>query len=234
MKTSFVVPCYQEEASLEAFAPRLPDVPAQEILFVDDGSSDGTAARLAAIAAADPRVRILTHARNRGVGAAMRTGMESSTGDVVVVYDADMTYPLEDAARLIDALVPDKGLATATPFAVGGGLEGVSAWRRFLSRAAGWSYRVVLGRRARGLNVFTCAFRAYRGDLARSLRWQSDGFPAAGEMMGRALLQGASVVQVASPLRVRTEGTSKLKVVPTTLGHLGVLWRLFWARLGGG
>ena len=94
MKASFVIPCYQEEDSLESFAPRLPDVIADEILFVDDGSTDGTAARLAAIAAADPRVRVVTHAENRGVGAAMRTGLEASRGDVVVVYDADMTYPL--------------------------------------------------------------------------------------------------------------------------------------------
>ncbi len=231
VRTSFVVPCFQEEDSLETFAPRLRDVAAEEIVFVDDGSTDATAGLLAALAASDDRVRVVTHEQNRGVGAAMRTGIAASTGDVVIVYDADMTYPLEDAARLIDALVPDHGLATATPFVEGGGLEGVPFFRRFLSRAAGWCYRIVLGRRARGLNTFTCAFRAYRGPMVRELAWSSDGFPAAAEMMGRALLSGATAVQVASRLSNRAEGTSKLRVIPTTLGHFGVLLRLFWARM---
>jgi glycosyltransferase involved in cell wall biosynthesis len=230
LRTSFVVPCYQEEASLERFGPHLAEVPADEILFVDDGSTDGTAAALRAIAERDARVRVLTHPGNRGVGAAMRTGIEASTGDVVVVYDADRTYPLEDATRLIDALVPDRGVATASPFGAGGAVEGVSRGRRFLSRAATFCYRLALGRRARGVGVFTCAFRAYRGDLARSLVWKSDGFPATAEMLGDALLRGALVSTVASRLRARSEGDSKLRVVPTTLGHFGVLWRLWWRR----
>lgn len=231
MKTSFVVCCYQEEATLALFAPHLAEVPAQEILFVDDGSTDGTARALSAFAGSDPRVRVLTHERNRGVGAAMRTGIEASTGDVVVVYDADRTYPLEDATRLIDALVPDHGVATASPFGEGGAVEGVSRGRRFLSRAATVCYRIALGRRARRVGVFTCAFRAYRGELVRSLTWRSDAFPATAEMLGAALLRGATVATVSSRLRARSEGRSKLRVVPTTLGHVGVLWRLFWARL---
>jgi dolichol-phosphate mannosyltransferase len=231
LKTSFVIPCYQEAAALPAFAPHLAAVPADEIVFVDDGSTDATPALLAAMAAEDPRVRVVTHERNRGVGAAMRTGIAATGGDAVVVYDVDMSYPLEDASRLVDALVPDHGIATASPFVEGAGVEGVSAFRRFLSRAAGFAYRLVLGRRARGVRVFTCAFRAYRGDLARSLSWRSDGFPAAAEMLGRALLGGASVATVASRLRARTQGRSKLRVLPTTWGHLGVLARLGWARV---
>lgn len=233
MPVSFVIPCYEEEEALAALRPHLASIPADEVVFVDDGSTDGTAAALAALAAADARVRVATHERNRGVGAAMRTGIQATTGDVVIVYDADRTYPLEDAQRLIAALQGEVSIATATPFGAGGGLEDVSVGRSFLSKAAVWAYRLVLGRRARHLSVFTCAFRAYRGDAVRALTWRSDGFPAAAEMLGRALLAGAVVSEVPSTLRRRTEGRSKMRVVSASCGHLGTLWRLAWARVFG-
>lgn len=233
MKVSFVIPCYQEEAALAAFAAILPEVPGEEIVFVDDGSTDGTAAALAALESADPRVRVETHPANRGVGAAMRTGIAASSGDRVVVYDVDRTYPLADADRLLGALGEGVDVATATPYGAPGAFEDVPWFRRLLSGGASALYRLVLGRRARGIGCFTCAFRAYRGELARRLRFRSDGFPAAAEMLGRLLLSGAQVVEVPSALSARTEGQSKMRVVRATLGHLGNLWRLFWARLRG-
>lgn len=231
--TSFVVPCYQEVAALAAFAPELAAVPADELVFVDDGSTDGTADALVALAATDPRVRIATHEVNRGVGAAMRTGIRATTGDVVVVYDADRTYPLADAQRLVASLEDDLDVVTANPFGEDGGLEEVPLGRLFLSKTAVWAYRVVLGRRARGIQVFTCAFRAWRGDFVRTLDWRSDGFPAAAEMFGNAILGDARVSQQPSTLRARTEGVSKMRVLPTALGHLGVLTRLLRRRIFG-
>ena len=158
---SVVVPCFQEEAALEPFGVLLSAVAADEILFVDDGSTDGTPALLAALAARDPRVRVLTHAVNRGVGAAMRTGLEAARGAVAVVYDADRTYPLADLARLVALVEGGADVATASPLRAVGGLAGVPWGRRLLTRAAAWAYRLVLGRHARNIATFTCAFRAY-------------------------------------------------------------------------
>ena len=233
MAVSFVIPCYREEEALAALRPHLAAIPADEIVFVDDGSDDGTAAALRELGAAEPRARIVTHERYRGVGAAMRSGIQATTGDVVVVYDVDRTYPLEDAQRLIAALGPGIDVATATPFGPGGGMEDVPAGRSFLSKAAVTAYKLVLGRRGRGISVFTCAFRAWQGPFVRALTWQSDGFPAAAEQLGRALLAGGRATEVASTLRRRTEGVSKMRVLPSAWGHLGVLLRLLGARLGG-
>ena len=234
MTVSFVVPCYQEESALAAFAPLLPAIEADEIVFVDDGSTDGTAAGLAALAATDERIAVVTHPENRGVGAAMRTGAAATGGDVVVFYDVDATYPLADAAGLVADLGDDLDVVTANPFGAAGALEDVPFFRRLLSRAAAFSYRVVLGRRAQGIDVFTCAFRAWRGPLVRELGWRSDGFPASAEMFGRALLGGARAAQRPSTLRARTEGVSKMRVLPAAWGHLGVLARLLGVRLRGG
>lgn len=233
MRVSWVIPCYQEAESLDAGLAALLALPADEIVFVDDGSSDGTADRLRRAAERDSRVRIETHAENRGVGAAMRTGLRAATGDVVVAYDADRTYPAEDAARLVAAVEAGADCATATPFSEGGALVGVGRFRRFLSRAASFSYRVVLGRRAKGIGTFTCGFRAYRGTAVRDLPFRSDGFPATAEILSLLLLRGARVVEVGSRLSTRGEGRSKMRTVRAALGHLRVLFRLLVARLRG-
>ena len=233
VRLSLIVPCYQEGEALAVWATLLPDVPGDELLFVDDGSTDVTAQRLTELQRLDGRVRVLTHERNRGVGAAQRTGIEASTGDVVVVYDADRTYPLEDVPRLVAALDEPADIATATPFAEADAGAVIPWTRGVLSQGAAWAYRVVLGSHARDIRVFTCAFRAYRGEMIRALSFRSDGFPAAGEILGLALLRGQTVVEVPSHLRTRVEGASKMRVVRTTCAHLGVLLRLLFARIRG-
>ena len=183
MRVSFVIPCYQEAETLASWAGHLPQVEADEIVFVDDGSCDGTAEVLARLAMADARVQVVRHAHNRGVGAAMRTGFEASRGDVVVVYDADLTYPLVDAARLVARL--DEAfvdVVTATPFGAGGGLDGVPWRRRILSQGARLAWRITVGERARDVTCFTCAFRAYRRSALAGLAFEADGFAAAAEM----------------------------------------------------
>jgi dolichol-phosphate mannosyltransferase len=232
MRVTWVIPCYQEAQALDAGLDALLALPGEELVFVDDGSRDGTAERLAAAAGRDPRVRVVTHAANRGVGAAMRSGFAAAAGDAVVAYDADRTYPAADAARLLDALRAGADVATATPFGAGGSLDDVSAFRRTLSRGASLAYRAVLGRRAGGVRTFTCGFRAYRTPWLRDLPFRSDGFPATAEILGLLLLRGAKAVEVGSRLSTRGEGRSKMRTLVALVGHLRVLLRLLDARWG--
>lgn len=225
-RTSFVVPCFQEEAAVPSFRAVLPRIEATEIVFVDDGSTDQTAAQLDALLADDARVRVVTHDVNRGVGAAMRTGIAATSGDIVVVYDVDRTYPIDDARALIDAVEGGADLATASPFLDAGDTDDVPWPRLLLSRGAVAAYRWALGPRADSIRTFTCAFRAYRGDWIRGLAFESDGFPAAAEILGRALLDGRRVVELPSTLGVRTAGESKMRVGKALRGHLGIVRRL--------
>jgi dolichol-phosphate mannosyltransferase len=229
LDVSWVIPCYQEADALDAGLEALLALPAKEWVFVDDGSTDGTAARLAAAAARDPRVVVRTHPSNRGVGAAMRTGFAAATGEVVVAYDADRTYPADDAARLVEAVAAGADVATASPF-VPGGVVAAGWFRRTLSRGASRAYRLALGRRAGGVTTFTCGFRAYRAAALRDLPSRADGFPATAEILGLLLLRGAKVVEVPSRLTTRTEGRSKMRTLRAVVGHLRVLMRLLDAR----
>ncbi|MEV4463958.1 glycosyltransferase family 2 protein [Micromonospora echinofusca] len=99
VRLSVVVPCFNEEASVErlhaavnAAVAELTDVEI-EVVYVDDGSSDGTLVALRRLAAADPRVRYTSLSRNFGKEAAMLAGLERATGDAVVIMDADLQHP---------------------------------------------------------------------------------------------------------------------------------------------
>jgi dolichol-phosphate mannosyltransferase len=230
---SVVVPMKDEEGSLPVLARELAGLGREleargaslEVVLVDDGSSDGTARAAEAWCREAPGRTLHRHERNRGFGAGLRTGVAATRGDVVVSYDADCAYPAADVLRLLDEVGRGADVATATPFASGGAVR-VSWFRSLLSRGCSTVYRAALRGRARGVTTFTCAFRAYRGDLVRKLAWRSDGFLAAAEILALCLLDGARVVEVPSTLRERFAGASKMKVARTAVGHLRQAARL--------
>ncbi|HMF03292.1 MAG TPA: glycosyltransferase family 2 protein, partial [Acidimicrobiia bacterium] len=99
---SVIVPVFNERSTVAEIVRRMRSVELpveREIVIVDDGSRDGTADVLTQLR--DSTVRVLKHAQNRGKGAAIRTGLESATGDLVLVQDADLEYDPEDWPRLL-------------------------------------------------------------------------------------------------------------------------------------
>jgi glycosyltransferase involved in cell wall biosynthesis len=111
---SVVIPVYNERATLLELVDRVRDVPIRkQIILVDDGSQDGTR-DLLAVLQADPRddslntVQVVFHERNRGKGAALRTGFYEATGFCVIVQDADQEYDPSEYPRLLQPLVEGK------------------------------------------------------------------------------------------------------------------------------
>ena len=99
---SVIVPVFNERATVVEIVRRMRavELPVErEIVVVDDGSDDGTGDVLTQLR--DSTVRVVKHARNRGKGAAIRTGLETSTGDLVLVQDADLEYDPNDWPRLL-------------------------------------------------------------------------------------------------------------------------------------
>jgi len=221
MRLTVVLPFYNEEALLPGLPATFDRIRAAlsghevRLLCVDDGSSDGTAAGLAALDGID----ILTHEQNRGPGAAMATGIEAATGDAVVVYDPDEPYDVTLLGPLVAAL-DEADVATLSPYHPEGRVEGVSALRLLLSRAASFLYRRRLGHR---LHTYTCAVRAYRLPQARELLPLPDDFTAAAYLVAGALRSGLRVAEIPAVLRVRTEGSSKMRVMRTIRSHLKLL-----------
>ena len=108
---SVIVPVYNERTTVAEIVRRVraADVSLTvDVVVVDDGSDDGTDKVLAAIE--DSTVRVVTHERNKGKGAAIRTGLEHARGDLVVIQDADLEYDPDDWPRLLEPVLKHKAV----------------------------------------------------------------------------------------------------------------------------
>ena len=237
MNLSLVIPCYNESENVPVIANELMPVVAQlrqqrsvesvEIVFVDDGSDDGTGVLLESRFGSDPGVRVVRHDRNRGLGAALRTGLQHARGDVIVTTDSDATYPFPLILPLLDKLQPGVDLVTASCYHPDGGVENVPGYRVFLSKSASFMYRVLV---RRDIHTYTCLFRAYRRSVIDNVSFQSDGFLSVTELLANAVAMGYVVAELPCTLRVRRYGVSKAKIARTIVAHLKFQWRL--ARAG--
>jgi Glycosyl transferase family 2/HTH-like domain len=112
-KLSVVVPCFNEERSIETIVRRILAADrcglALEIVIVDDGSSDRSAELVRLLAAKHPEIASIEHGVNRGKGAALRTGFKAATGDIVLVQDADLEYNPAEYPRLLKPIVDGRG-----------------------------------------------------------------------------------------------------------------------------
>ncbi len=104
-----VIPIYNEETTLGPILERvLGRQMVGEVILVDDGSYDGTALVARSWVEREKKVRLIEHERNRGKGAALRTGFQNATCPYVIVQDADMEYDPADFGRVVAPLVADE------------------------------------------------------------------------------------------------------------------------------
>jgi glycosyltransferase involved in cell wall biosynthesis len=106
---SVIMPVFNERATVAEIIRRMRavDLPVTlQVIVVDDGSSDGSDKVLRAVE--DSTVRVISHKQNRGKGAAIRTGMEVATGDLLLIQDADLEYDPDDWPRLLDPILKGK------------------------------------------------------------------------------------------------------------------------------
>jgi SAM-dependent methyltransferase len=110
LSVSVIVPCHNEEANVAACARRIPDMGAgTEVIFVDDGSTDGTRSAVLAAMEEDPRIRLVAYDGNHGKANAVRAGFDAARNDVLMILDADMTVAPEDLPKFLEPL--DNGTA---------------------------------------------------------------------------------------------------------------------------
>ena len=102
MKLSVVIPVYNEFDTIETLIARVMSVGlADEIIIIDDGSTDGTRKLLQEFAPAHESIRLILHEKNQGKGAAVQTGFQAATGDLILIQDADLEYDPRDYVTLL-------------------------------------------------------------------------------------------------------------------------------------
>lgn len=190
-----------------------------EIVPVNDGSTDSTAAMLAEIAATDARVRPVLYHVNRGRGYALRQGFAAARGDIVAALDADLSYTVDHLTRMVDLLLedPEADIVIASPYMPGGRVEGVPFVRLAFSRVGNMVLRAVLPRR---VYTSTGVMRAYRRAVLRSFDLESDGKEIHLEILSNAFALGYRIVEMPATLRARKKGHSKFRPRATVTSHL--------------
>ncbi len=236
-RITIVVPCFNEAEGLPYLANTLRSVEAElapryrvTFIFVDDGSQDGTWSVLNTRFGARSNYRLRRHDKNRGIAAAIRTGTEAADTDIVATIDADCTYDPHRLLDMLDLLDDDIDLVTASPYHRDGTVKNVPEWRLFLSRGLSRIYGWILPQR---LATYTSCFRVFRRGSMLGLPVRHDGFLGVAESLALLMLAGGRIVEMPATLESRVLGTSKMKVLRTIWGHLGLVGRLLRRRLRG-
>lgn len=206
MKLSILMPVYNEdtllaEALKQTFAVNYPCE--MELVVVDDGSRDGTAEILNRCD--DPRLRVITHPRNQGKGAAVRTAARHAEGDYVVTLDADLEYDPQDLPKLL-APVLDGRARVVYGNRVFGSHTAYSFWyvmgNKAITTAANVFYNSYLG------DLETC-FKLMPAALFRSLDIRSHGFGIEAEITAKLLRRRIKPYEVPISYRARSREEGK-------------------------
>ena len=195
MKLSVVMPVYNERETIEGIVARVLSVPIgqMELVIVDDFSTDGTREALRPLAG-DPRVRVLYHDRNRGKGAALRTGFAATTGDVVIVQDADMEYEPHEYPRVLEPIASGRADACyGSRFT-----RGMGGGRMYLGNYAANRFLTLLSNAVSGLwltDMETC-YKAFRGEVIRSIPIEENRFGFEPEITAKVAAGDLRVAEV--------------------------------------
>lgn len=235
-EVTLVVPIFNEEQNvrylfrtLKAFRHRLARRYRLHLVLVDDASTDHTWAMLSEHFGPLPDVTLLRHPENRGVAAALLTGVRSAPTEIVCSIDCDCSYDPDDLGGMLP-LIEEGDLITASPYHPQGSVMNVPSWRLFLSKSLSRMYSALLGER---FYTYTSCCRVYRKSSLEGVTVANSGFLGVAETLIELKRHGGRVIEYPATLESRLFGESKMKVARTIVKHLGMLNHLAAARLGG-
>jgi dolichol-phosphate mannosyltransferase len=215
LKLSILIPVFNEATTIAAVVERVRAVALdQEIILVNDASSDGTAQIVDQLAS--PQVRVIHHSTNHGKGAAIRTALEAATGEVVVIQDADFEYDPQDlpgllaplAARQADVVYGVRSLESQKPI------------MRFGNWYVTWVTNLLYGQHLR--DVETC-YKMMSRAVALSLQLECRRFDVEAEITAKVLRAGYHIRELPIHYTARYENKklSPLDGIPT----MRALWK---------
>jgi len=218
---SLIIPLYNEEENvpllIETIFKEIGNHPAfLEVVLVDDGSRDKTVELLRAYSRHETRIRLVQHERNRGLGAGIRSGLQSARGDLILYTDADLPFDFSLIPQLISIAGQDRII---TGYRLNRG-EGPRRW--ILTKGYNLLIYLCFGLRARDVN-FAC--KVIPRSLVRRITLESEGSFIDAEILLEALRQGLSIKEFPLTYYQRARGQSTLSRPQVILGILNEMAR---------
>ncbi len=198
-----VMPIYNEQETVaEALRLVLAQRPVQEVIAVDDASSDRSWEVLQSLAASEPRLKLLRHERNRGKGAALRTGIAQLSAPNVIVQDADLEYDPSEYYLVLGPILSGKADVVFGSRFIGSGAHRVL----YYWHSVGNKILTTLSNMATDLNLTdmeTC-YKAFRRELLQQIRIEEDRFGFEPEVTAKVSKLRARIYEVAISYNGRT------------------------------
>ena len=208
---SVVIPAWNEESTIGELLHRVAAVPIQkQVLVVDDGSTDETQERVQRFAESEATgsIQLLVHGKNRGKGAALRTGFAHATGNIVIVQDADLEYDPGEYTRLIAPIVRDEADVVYGSRFLGLGVRNQLFW-----------HRVANGMITLWSNLFTnldlsdveTCYKVLRRDVLSDLPLREDGFGVEVELTAKLARRHRRIYEI--PIKYQGRNYSEGKKI---------------------
>jgi glycosyltransferase involved in cell wall biosynthesis len=193
LKLSVIVPCYNEKNTVAEIIRRVRAVElANEIIVIDDGSTDGPREVLAQIPTGDD-LKVICHDRNLGKGAAVRSGFKSATGDVLLIQDADLEYDPREYPILIKPIEEGISKVVYGSRFLGGPRKAMFFWNmvanRTLTLVTNILYNSIIS------DMETC-YKVFRAEVIRDIPLRSRRFDFEPEITAKVLKRGYRIYEV--------------------------------------
>jgi glycosyltransferase involved in cell wall biosynthesis len=205
---SVVMPVFNEAATVaEVIKTVLAQRPVQQLVIVDDASTDGTWEKLRPLAQNEPRIKLLRHERNQGKGAALRTGLAHVTAPVVIIQDADLEYDPAEYFRLLAPILSGKADVVFGSRFMGAGAHRVLYYWHWV----GNNLLTTFSNMATNLNLtdMEACYKVFRREIIQKIQIEEDRFGFEPEIIAKMARRKARIYEVAIAYYGRTYAEGK-------------------------